>query len=303
MKLSLGPIQYYWPEEKVRQFYKDAANWPVDIVYLGEVVCSKRRELRLGDWLEIADELYDAGKEVVLSTMILLEADSELKMLERICANDKFKVEANDMSAIHLLTNKASFVAGPHINTYNPETLSLLHECGAQRWVMPLELSQKTLQELINQNPAEMETEVLVYGRLPLSFSARCFTARAQNVGKDQCELRCIADEKGLPLLTQEGEELFTVNGVQLQSGVPCNLISDLNSLQETGVDVVRLSPELMAMDALVEIFHQAINGEISAQEAEIKMQNRNGDNNWCNGFWHGEPGMNWRTIANEKMD
>ena len=303
MKLSLGPIQYYWPAEKVREFYKAAATWPVDIVYLGEVVCSKRRELRLDDWLEIANELHDAGKEVVLSTMILLEADSELKRLERICANDKFKVEANDMSAVHLLTNKTGFIAGPHVNTYNPETLSLLRECGAQRWVMPFELSQNTLQQLINQKPADMETEVLVYGRLPLSFSARCFTARAANVGKDQCELRCITDEKGLPLLTQEGEELFTVNGVQLQSGVPCNLVSDLTSLIETGVDVIRFSPELIGMGELLELFKQVLNDELSAQEAERKMQNLNGDNNWCNGFWHGEPGMNWRAVANERMD
>ncbi|MDH5571427.1 MAG: U32 family peptidase [Gammaproteobacteria bacterium] len=304
MKLSLGPIQYYWPADTVRAFYKSAAEWPVDIIYLGEVVCSKRRELRLDDWLEIAEELRAADKEVVLSTLILLEADSELKRLERICANEKYKVEANDMSAVNLLTTKNGFVAGPHINIYNPETISLLHECGARRWVMPFELSQKTLQQLINNKPADMETEVLVYGRLPLSFSARCFTARAANVGKDQCELRCIADEKGLPLLTQEGEELFTVNGVQLQSGVPCNLIADIKSLQETGVDIVRLSPELVGMQEMVKIYHQAVNGELTPDEAEIEMQkNQEGDNHWCNGFWHGEPGMNWRVVANEKMD
>ncbi len=57
MKLSLGPLQYYWPINKVQTFYDQVKDWPVDIVYLGEVVCSKRRELRLLDWLEIADML------------------------------------------------------------------------------------------------------------------------------------------------------------------------------------------------------------------------------------------------------
>src|SRR5690606_37542884 len=63
MKLSLGPMQYFWPREHTLAFYRDVAGWPVDIVYLGETICSKRRELRLQDWLAIAHELVAAGKE------------------------------------------------------------------------------------------------------------------------------------------------------------------------------------------------------------------------------------------------
>src|SRR5690606_38628976 len=51
MKLSLGPIHYFWERDAVFAFYRQVAEWPVDIVYLGEVVCSKRRELRRDDWL------------------------------------------------------------------------------------------------------------------------------------------------------------------------------------------------------------------------------------------------------------
>ncbi len=38
MRLSLGPLLYLWPREQVIDFYKQVAEWPVDIVYLGEVV-------------------------------------------------------------------------------------------------------------------------------------------------------------------------------------------------------------------------------------------------------------------------
>ncbi|MCW9024795.1 MAG: U32 family peptidase [Gammaproteobacteria bacterium] len=302
MKLSLGPVQYYWPAETIKQFYDKVANLPVDIVYLGEVVCSKRRELKFDDWIAIADKLSEAGKEVILSTMTLLEADSELKRLERICKNGRYLVEANDMSAVYLAQNNeqnnSGFVAGPHINTYNNETMKLLSECGAQRWVMPFELNKETLHQLNENRPDAMQTEVLVYGRIPLSFSARCFTARAHNVGKDQCELRCITDDNGLPLITQDGQHLFTVNGIQLQSGAPVNLLAELDAMAELGVDVIRISPELLDFEQVIEVFHQVVNNEVSPQLAMETLTNYSEEQKWCNGFWHGEPGMDWKSVT-----
>lgn len=47
MKVALGPLQYYWPRIQTLQFYEAVREWPVDIVYLGETVCSRRHELRL----------------------------------------------------------------------------------------------------------------------------------------------------------------------------------------------------------------------------------------------------------------
>ena len=47
MRLALGPPQYFWPRERTLAFYREALTWPLDVVYLGETVCSKRRELRL----------------------------------------------------------------------------------------------------------------------------------------------------------------------------------------------------------------------------------------------------------------
>jgi len=287
MKLSLGPIQYYWPIETVQAFYTQARDWPVDIVYLGEVVCSKRRELRLLDWLEIADMLEGAGKEVVLSTLALMEAESELITLQKICENGDFKVEANDMAAVHLI-NSRPFVAGPHLNLYNASSLELMRENGAVRWVMPLELSARTLDELQSGRPEGLETEVFAYGHMPLSFSARCFTARAHNVPKDQCELRCIDYPHGMPLQTQEDQELFTINGIQLQSGLPSNLLGEIDSLRQLQVDVLRLSPQAEGMQQIVTAFDAARKGEQSEAITALMAA----DTEWCNGYWHGEAGM-----------
>jgi len=82
-KLSLGPILYYWSREQVIDFYKSISGAPVDVVYLGETVCSKRRLMRFDDWMDVADMLEKSGKQVVLSTLTLLEANSELASLKK----------------------------------------------------------------------------------------------------------------------------------------------------------------------------------------------------------------------------
>ncbi len=284
MKLSLGPIQYFWPGQTVREFYAEVADWPVEIVYLGEMVCAKRRQLRLQDWLVIADELEEAGKEVILTSLALMEADSELSHLRRICDNGDFKVEANDMAAVRLI-NGRPFVAGPHLNTYNAATLALWREFGAVRWVMPLELSAATLAQLQAERPAGLQTEVFVYGHMPLSFSARCFTARAHDLPKDRCEFRCLDYPEGMPLKTQDSEDLFVINGIQMQSGHPVNLLAEVPQMRELGVDVLRLSPRAEGTEAIVRAFDAARHG----QPVELaSFQNEP----WCNGYWHGEAGM-----------
>ncbi len=280
-RLALGPVQYFWPAERLRAFYRAAREWPVEVVYLGEVVCAKRQALGLDDWLEIAGELSAAGKEVVLSTLALLEAGSELGRVRRICAQERWRVEANDMAAVRFLRGRG-FVAGPHINSYNASTLEWLHELGASRWVMPVELPATTLRALQQARPPGMETEVLVFGHMPLALSARCFTARAHGLPKDRCEFRCGEHPAGMDLETREGERLFVVNGVQIQSGRPCNLLPFRDELLELGVDLWRLSPQVDGMEEAVAAFDAARRGERAALPGS----------DWCNGYWAGEPGM-----------
>ena len=104
MKLSIGPIQYFWERQQVLNFYEQAANSVAEIIYLGEVICSKRRLVTLDDWLAIGRKLRQSGKEVILSSLTLLEAASEIGALKKLCRNNCFMVEANDVAAIQLLS-------------------------------------------------------------------------------------------------------------------------------------------------------------------------------------------------------
>jgi collagenase-like PrtC family protease len=283
-------VLYYWPREQLLAFYEQVAASPVDIVYLGESVCSKRTLMRTDDWFDLAARLQAAGKEVVISTLALLEAESELKRLKRICDNGEYLVEANDMGAVQLMRDK-TFVAGHSVNIYNDRTLALLARQGLKRWVFPLELSHQTLADMQAARPPGVETELFAYGRLPLAYSARCFTARAHNLPKDDCQYRCLDYPDGLTLSAQDDTRFLALNGIQTQSAHTCNLLGELDRIRELGVEVVRISPQSHHMERIIETFHKCLDGEMApaAGHASLEPLMPVGS---CNGYWHGEAGM-----------
>jgi len=291
MKISLGPIQFFWSAEKIKAFYQSVETAPVDIVYLGETVCSKRRELRLADWQEIGRSLEAAGKEVVYSTLALVEAESELKMMDRICRESEGLVEANDYAGVQMRAEKQlGYVTGPAINLYNAESIKRLAKTGLKRWVMPVELGREALEGILEHKPEFMgvETEVFVFGHMPLAFSARCFTARNFDLPKDDCQLKCLDFPEGMALSSKEDELLFTVNGIQTMSGVPVNYLSFVEEMTHMGVDIIRVSPIAEGTLDVVDQFKKALKGELVASTSS----------DFANGFWTGDSGMEWKTQA-----
>lgn len=292
MKLSLGPLLYFWDRDTVLDFYARVCQAPVDIVYLGETVCAKRRALKFDDWLAIAEHLAQAGKEVVLSTLALVEAHSELATMRRIVENGRFPVEANDMAAVNMLAGRVPFVIGPHINVYNGVTLRLLAEAGARRFVMPVELGRDALFALQQARPPGVETEVFAFGRLPLAFSARCFTARAHNRSKDECGFCCAEYPDGLMLRTQEQQAFLALNGVQVQSARTYNLLGEVDELRALGVDVTRVSPQSGGTFEIIRIFRAVLDSSMNPEQAQEEILSLIPEGP-CDGYWHGRPGMN----------
>lgn len=288
MQYSLGPVLYYWPKETLESFYLAAAKSSADVIYLGETVCSKRRATKAGDWLEMAKMLASQGKQVVLSTLALVQAPSELNELRRYVDNGDFLIEANDIGAVNLAAErKLPFVAGHALNCYNAVTLRVLLKQGMTRWCMPVELSRDWLSNLLNQCDElgirnQFEVEVLSYGHLPLAWSARCFTARSEDRPKDECETCCIKYPIGRNMLSQENQQVFVLNGIQTMSGYVYNLGNELVSMKGL-VDMVRLSPMGMETLQVLETFRANENGSMP-----LKLTSHSD----CNGYWRRVAGL-----------
>ncbi|HET9820213.1 MAG TPA: U32 family peptidase, partial [Burkholderiaceae bacterium] len=256
LELVVGPLLYWWPRAALMDFYAEVADSPARHVVLGEVVCSRRNEVKLDDWLALGRDLALAGKQVTLATQALVMSEAELRTLRRIAEQDEFAVEAGDASALRLLAaahvarpGRPAFTIGPHVNVYNRAALVEHAALGARAWVAPLELGLEAVAAI---NPPHdrvlgpvgaIESEVFVFGRLPLAFSARCFTARHHRLNKDECDFRCRSDADGLLVASSEGQPFLVLNGIQTQSAGVQALIGHADALRAAGVRRVRLSP------------------------------------------------------------
>jgi collagenase-like PrtC family protease len=301
LALTVGPVLYHWSRQTMMDFYAGVAASAADTVVLGETVCARRRELKLDDWLALARDLAAEGKEVVLATQTLIESEADLRLLRGLAEQRDFMVEAGDASALQCLAGGAPFVLGPHINIYNRPALAEHAALGAVRWVAPVDLSLEAV-GWVNP-PADpvrdaagqpLATELFAFGRLPLAFSARCFTARQHRLSKDECEFRCLRDADGLLLASSEGQPFLVLNGTQTQSAATQCLIGEGAALRAAGVSRLRLSPCSRGFLDVISHYDSVLNRGTSVAEALRAIEEKVPAGGLIDGFAHRRPGLEW---------
>lgn len=291
-QLTMGPVLFNWAPEIWRDFYfRIADEADVDSVLVGEVVCSKRSPFFAEHIPAVMERLQAAGKEPVLSSLALIMAPREMKQMRELASQDDFLIEANDISVASMLEGRAHNI-GPFVNVYNEGTLSFLAARGARRICLPTELSGGAI-SVLQDCSAELDTEleVMVFGRLPMAISARCYHARSAGLHKDNCQFVCAQDSDGLEVDTLDGDAFLAINGQQTMSASYLSLVAEIPALQAMGIKRFRISPHSMDMVAVTDVFRALTTGSIEGDEAAARLASISGSVATCNGFFHDTSG------------
>lgn len=290
-ELTMGPVLFHWPEQQKRDFwFRVADEAPVDTVYLGEVVCSKRAPFFDHHIEEVADRLKRGGKRVIWSTLAEVVSKHDRKITESFCTMDD--VEANDVSALNFLSGKPHRI-GQYLNVYNEETVRHLAKNGANHFCLAAELPLETIQELAKVAASvAASVEVQIFGRVSLALSARCYHARAHGRTKDNCLLVCEKDTDGLDLKTHSGKPFLSINGIQTLSDKYLVLASEVPDLQSSGVASFRLSPHTHDMTKIAAAYRQLLGGSIHPTELDAVLDGIGVPQARMNGFLYGRPGF-----------
>lgn len=298
-KLTIGPILFHWPADKWQDFYfRIADESPVDRVYIGETVCSKRAPFYEPHYKSVSERLRRAGKEVVFSTLAEVMIPRDRKMVEELCAAPDKMVEANDSSALWHLTGRPHTI-GPFMNAYNEDTLAHLALNGAEHLCLPVEMPAASLAVMAKKaNEMTVTTEALVYGRMPLALSARCYHARAHGRVKDNCRFICEEDPDGMELKTLEGKPFLAINGIQTMSYTCLNLMQEMADMEAMGIGYFRLSPHSHDMVKTATLFHDVLRGKKSAGEAGAALEKSGLEVPFSNGFYYRSEGYRYIDAA-----
>ncbi|MCS3728498.1 collagenase-like PrtC family protease [Bradyrhizobium betae] len=293
MQLSLGPVLYNWTPERWRDFYfRIADEAPVDVVSVGEIVCSKRSPFFAEHLPDVIERLQRAGKQVLLGSLILVSLRRERRQTEEMCTGDDALVEVNDLTCLRSIKGRPHAI-GPYVNIYNETSAAFHVRQGAARICLPPELPISSVAVIAAALPQTV-IEIFAFGRVPLAISARCYHARLHRLSKDNCRFVCEKDPDGLALKTLDQQDFLTINGVQTLSHACTNLVGDIAALREAGVGSLRLSPQDCDMVEVAKTFRDVLDGRRPADEAGDRLSGLYPGVAFANGFLRAQPGFSF---------
>ncbi|MBU1279407.1 MAG: U32 family peptidase, partial [Alphaproteobacteria bacterium] len=291
-KLTLGPIAYHWSAEARSDFYARIADEaPVDEVYLGEVICSKRAPFHEAELPATIERLERAGKRVILSTLAEVMLKRERKATEDLAGIDAPEIEINNAAGLFARGRRPHRI-GPFMNAYNEATIGWMAAQGATHVCLPSEMPAPAIAVAARAaSDLGLGVEVQVFGRVSLAVSARCYHARAHGRTKDNCQFVCEEDPDGMPLRSRDDQPILRVNGIQTQSESYLDLLPETPQLVADRVTHLRLMPQRVDMVAVAQVFRDAVDGRLSMGEADARLAALSGDARLSNGFYHGAAG------------
>ncbi len=290
MRLSVGPAPSNWGVEKLRNFYWELAESPVDLVYVGETICPDRSCFSPALLKTICDELTRAGKKAYASSLMLVKDQKQYRAFDDLVQQVK-RVEINS-PAFLALARRYPATGGMFLNIYNSTAARILARNMIERIVLPCELGLESTITIAKRSP--VATEVVVHGHVPIAISCTCPTTRCLGLDDGNCGKLCCRYPEGMTLKAGD-RPMFRVDGPQTLSAATYCLVEYLPELRKAGVDTVRILPQHNNTARIVRIYRDVLDHGRESRDAleELKAFSTTG---LCNGWFLGKAGWAYET-------
>ena len=239
---------------------KIAFLYGADAVYAGTSSLSlrTRAEMEDDDLGKTIEYAHSIGKKVYAAINIYAWDDSyeeikkQAKMLAELKVDAIIAADGGVIDAIKEVAPNVPIHISTQANIVSSHTANFWHKNGAERVILGRELHKSQVKEIIDNTPAELETEIFVHGAICFGYSGRCFLSdflagRSANLG--DCAQSCRWAYNVYVEETNNPGELMPVEhdekGTYIFSSKDLCLIKEIPEIIEMGVDSLKIEGRL----------------------------------------------------------
>lgn len=260
---------------------KVAFLYGADAVYAGTSALSlrTRAEMQDSDLAKTIEYAHSIGKKVYTAINIYAwdenyeEIKKQAKMLAELNVDAVIVADGGVVDAIREVAPNIPIHISTQANIVSSHTANFWHKNGAERVILGRELNKEQIKEIIENTPADLETEIFVHGAICFGYSGRCFLSdflagRSANLG--DCAQSCrwaynvYVEENNNPgnLMPVESDN----KGTYIFSSKDLCLIKEIPEIIEMGVDSLKIEGRLKTayyLASVVNAYRNAIDDYI----------------------------------------
>ena len=250
---------------------KVAFLYGADAIYAGtsELSLRTRAEMQNDDLEKTIKYAHSIGKKVYTTINIYAwdnsyeEIKKQAKMLSELEVDAVIVADGGVVEAIKEVAPNIPIHISTQANIVSSHTANFWHKNGAERVILARELNKEQIKEIINNTPAELETEIFVHGAICFGYSGRCFLSdflagRSANLG--DCAQSCrwaynvYVEENNNPgnLMPVEHDD----KGTYIFSSKDLCLIKEIPEIIEMGVDSLKIEGRLKTQYYLASVIN-----------------------------------------------
>ena len=260
---------------------KTAFLYGADAVYAGTSSLSlrTRAEMQDNDLEKTINYAHSIGKKVYTAINIYAWDENYEEIVNQARMLEKLKVDAvivADGGIVEIIKKEAPSIEihiSTQANIVSAHTANFWYKNGAKRVILGRELNKKQINEIIDETPKDLETEIFVHGAICFGYSGRCFLSdflagRSANLG--DCAQSCrwaynvYVEEHNKPgnLMPVEYDD----KGTYIFSSKDLCLIKEIPEIIEMGVDSLKIEGRLKTeyyLASVVNAYRNAIDDYI----------------------------------------